>query len=233
MEETAECLWLGSRWERFTRRAHCLRREIDVPRQVLGSHYGSHCVATEGLGPDAVVYSFGVGEDISFDLEMIERWGVTVHAFDPTPRVREFLAAQQPPAAFRMHYWGLAASDGERTFRPPENDAHISHTLLERPATDGRSIQVPFRRLATVMRELGHPRVDVLKMDIEGAEYEVIDDLIASRVEVAQVLVEFHHKLPGVGYEPTRRALRQLHSAGYRVFHYSAKGTEVSLRRDG
>jgi len=33
---------------------------------------------------DSVVYSFGVGDSVGWDLEMIERFGATVHAFDPT-----------------------------------------------------------------------------------------------------------------------------------------------------
>jgi len=35
----------------------------------------------------AVVYSLGIGEDISFDLALIEKYGARVHAFDPTPKV--------------------------------------------------------------------------------------------------------------------------------------------------
>jgi len=36
-------------------------------------------------------------------------------------------------------------------------------------------------------------------MDIEGAEYEVIDDLIASGIRPKQILVEFHHRFKNVG----------------------------------
>ena len=39
-------------------------------------------------------------------------------------------------------------------------------------------------------------RIDILKMDIEGAEYDVIDDIINSPVPIAQVLIEFHHRFP-------------------------------------
>ena len=34
------------------------------------------------------------------------------------------------------------------------------------------------------MGELGHDRIDLLKMDIEGAEYEVIRDVVESGVDV-------------------------------------------------
>ena len=38
------------------------------------------------LNSDSVIYSVGVGANIDFDLELIDSLGVTVHAFDPTPR---------------------------------------------------------------------------------------------------------------------------------------------------
>jgi hypothetical protein len=90
---------------------------------------------------------------------------------------------------------------------------------------------VEVRRLATLMRDLGHRSIDVLKMDIEGAEYEVIDDILGSRLQIEQILVEFHHRLPGVGIDRTRRAVRNLNEAGYRIFFASDTGEEYSFIR--
>src|SRR4051794_18861366 len=41
----------------------------------------------ERLPQPAVVYSFGVGEDISFDVDMAGMFGSQVYMFDPTPSV--------------------------------------------------------------------------------------------------------------------------------------------------
>ena len=57
------------------------------------------------------------------------------------------------------------------------------------------------RRVATLMRDLGHERLDVLKMDIEGAEYEVVADVLASGIDIGQLLIEFHHRFSNVGIE--------------------------------
>jgi hypothetical protein len=78
---------------------------------------------------------------------------------------------------------------------------------------------------------MGHERIDVLKIDIEGGEYEAIDDLLASRLSVGQVLVEFHHHFPGVGLSRTVRAVRALEEAGYLLFHVSGRGLEMSYLR--
>jgi hypothetical protein len=73
---------------RLRERAAGLSRTVQarVPCHGLGTEYGRHTVCTDRLGPDSIVYSFGLGEDISFDLELIERTGATVYGFDPTPR---------------------------------------------------------------------------------------------------------------------------------------------------
>ena len=204
-------------------------RELVVPTETLGTGSGAHAICPTGLGPDTVVYSFGVGEDVSFDLALIERWGVTVHAFDPTPRSIAWVTGQSLPDRFVIHPVGVADRDGDVPFSPPKDPTHVSHSLLEEAPTRDRAITVPVRRLTTLMTELGHGRVDVLKMDVEGAEYGVIDDLLASGLRPDQLLVEFHHQLPHVGPEPTRRAVRALRTAGYRIFAVSESGHGVSF----
>ena len=74
------------------------RVQVDCPTRSLGSDYGGWSVATTGLGPESVVYSFGVGEDISFDIALIKAFGMRVNAFDPTPRSAIYLASQSVPA---------------------------------------------------------------------------------------------------------------------------------------
>jgi FkbM family methyltransferase len=202
----------------------------------LGSAYGGWAIDPRGLNRSSVVYSFGVGEDISFDLELIERFGATVHAFDPTPRSIEWVAGQSLPVEFHFHPHGIASYDGTATFFPPENPAHVSHTMLDKPATAGRRVDLPVKRLDTIMRELGHDRLDILKMDIEGAEYAVVDDIVSMRVPISQLLVEYHHRFDGVGAGRTAQSIRRLQRAGYRLFNISESAEEYSFlgagRRD-
>ena len=63
-----------------------MRLTSNVAAETIGSAYGSHTVVRDGLDARSVVYSFGVGEDVSFDLGLIERYGCMVHTFDPTRR---------------------------------------------------------------------------------------------------------------------------------------------------
>ena len=196
----------------------------------LGDDGARWCVCPDGLGLPCIAYSIGVGEEISFDLELIRRFGACVHAFDPTPRSIEWLAKQSLPANFAFHHYGVADFDGHAKFLPPANPAHVSHTLVERQ-TPWPAIEVPVRRLSSVMQDLGHDRIDLLKMDIEGAEYAVLKDMLASRIPVNQLLVEFHHRWPEIGVEKTRQAIRDLNSAGFHIFDVSPSGEEYGFLR--
>lgn len=206
-------------------------QRADVPCELLGTEYGGHTLATAGLHTGSVVYSFGVGEDVSFDVALIQRFGSIVHAFDPTPRSIAWVEAQTLPPQFVMHGYGIADRDGTLRFSPPTNPAHISHTLLERSETAGAAIEVPVKRLGTIMAELGHQRLDVLKMDVEGAEYDVLADFLVQPIQIDQILVEFHHQFKSVGAQKTRDAVARLNQAGYQVFAVSPSGHEVSFIR--
>jgi len=148
------------------------------------------------IRPDSVVYSFGVGDNIGWDLEMIRRFGVTIHAFDPTPASIAWVAAQKLPPQFVFHQYGISDFDGTLDFYPPRRRGSTHYSQEPRGGLIQRSQPVPghVRRLASIMRRLGHRRIDVLKLDVEGAEFEAVPDWIASGIEFDQLLIEVHYQ---------------------------------------
>jgi FkbM family methyltransferase len=197
-------------------------------RATLGSEAACWCVCPQNLSASSVVYSIGVGEDISFDLALIQKFGMNVHAFDPTPRTIEWLQGQTLPPEFVFHAYGVAGFDGSCTFLPPKDPSHVSHTIVQR-ISSRPAIEVPMQRLGTIMKKLGHPSIDLLKMDIEGAEYDVLADMLSRGIPVKQLLIEFHHRWPQIGVDKTKRAIGALNAAGYRIFNVSPSGEEYSF----
>jgi len=203
--------------------------DLKLPFVHLGTEYGGYGVVLESLPSDAVVYSFGLGEDISFDLALLERAPCRVFGFDPTPRSVAWVKAQNPPAAFEVRELGVAEYDGVASFAPPANPEHISHSMLRGAAVDARRVEFQVRRLTTLMAELGHHELDVLKMDVEGAEYAVLADLLTSGVRPRQILVEFHHGMYEIPVSRTEQSLEALRAAGYCIFDAQPTGREFSL----
>lgn len=208
-----------------------VRPEIALTMERHGTDYGGWTVWPEPLNEGAVVYSFGVEEDISFDLALIGRFGCRVHAFDPTPRSIAWVRRQQTPAAFVFHEYGLGATDGMLSFVPPANPAHVSYAAARPEASAPGLESFPVKRLRTIAAELGHSRIDLLKMDIEGAEYDALADLLDAGLAVDQILVEFHHRLRRSDVQRTRQTIRRLQAQGYGIFDVSPTGEEYAFVR--
>ena len=201
-----------------------------VNKERHGAENGGWWICPDGLNEDSVIYSFNIGEDISFDRSIIEKFGAHVHAFDPTPRALDYVKKQRAPKKMHVQGVALAAHDGEELFYPPEDTEHVSHTLMTKPQTAASALKVNVKRLGTIMRELGHTHIDLLKMDIEGSEYEVLADILDSGIDVDQILVEFHHNVyPGLTLAQSEAMTDRLAQAGYDLF--SVEGSDCSFIR--
>ena len=162
----------------------------------LGTSYGGWKVPTSLLDADSICYLVGVGEDISFDLALIERFGCTVDAFDPTPRAIEYIDVQGLETSdYRFHPVGLWSEDSIQRFYEPSNPEHVSHSIVNLQQTSGY-FKASVRRLSSMMKELGHAHLDLLKIDIEGAEYAVLQSLLDDGLDITTICVEFDQPTP-------------------------------------
>lgn len=172
----------------------------------------------DGLNDKSAVYSGGVGRDVTFEHALVRRFGCSVVLFDPSPTGLETMALPENKIPlFKFHPVGLAGQCGTLKLAPPLNPAEGSWF---KQAAGAGMVEVPCVDLSTLMQRNGHEHVDLLKIDIEGAEYEVIDDLLRRRLPVKQILVEFHHDmLPGIRRNQAIRAIFKLLARGYRLLH--------------
>ncbi|MCC6612963.1 MAG: FkbM family methyltransferase [Anaerolineae bacterium] len=182
--------------------------QYDCQAELIGTDYGGYSICPSALPPEPIVYSFGIGKDISFDTTLIDNYHAHVFAFDPTPRSAEWLKKQQLPQTFRWFEYGLSHQDGVMTFYPPENPDYVSHSMIHNSTLVSEGISLPVKRFSTIAKDLGHHRVDILKMDIEGSEYEVLPDILsADDVEIGQILIEYHHRFAKDGVEKTKQSI--------------------------
>jgi FkbM family methyltransferase len=206
-----------------------VRPQIECVKEFHGSSYGGWTVCPNGLGPKSIVYSFGVGDDITFDLSLIQKYGVQVFAFDPTPRSIQWIQNQKLPAQFHFQGLGLGDRDDSSVFFAPKDPRHMSFSAVRSSVTSGEAQSFPIRRLETLARSLQHDQLSILKMDIEGMEYEVLEDILRCPLKPRQILIEFHHRHHPQGAKATRGAIGQLNAAGYKLFHVSERGEEFSF----
>ena len=185
------------------------------------------------LNRESVIYSVGVGSNIDFDVELINSFGATVHAFDPTPRSIEWVKNQQLPKHFIFHPFGLSAENGHMDFFPPAKASSTHFSPIDRYGDTNNIVRAPVKDIDTIASELKHKEIDLLKMDIEGAEYEVIEALPKNRVAINQILIEFHHMYKGVPISKTVDAISTLSNLGFELFNISQRTYEFSFRKKG
>lgn len=202
--------------------------DSEISYEVLGTDYGGWPVVDDSLSSMSCVYSFGVGQDISFDLALIARFDCSVHAFDPTPRCLEWLEKQTLPKGFNFHPIGLFDQSKTLRFAAPPEDAFVSYTVANR-GDSTEFVELPVKPLDVIMKGLGHSTIDLIKMDIEGSEYAVIADMITKGILPQQLCIEFHHGMFGFETEQTLAAVSALRNAGYRLHHVSFSGREYGF----
>ncbi|KAF4993972.1 hypothetical protein FGRMN_6103 [Fusarium graminum] len=134
--------------------------------------------ATSNPARELIVYSFGVDDDSSFEAELLQRtnariWGYDSHVKSWAKQIAEY---QYPRATFKKAMIGKIS--------------------------DSKAYP-PVLTIQDIMKMNGHSYVDLVKMDIEGAEFETLTSLIDSIVSLeketgnstlpfGQLLIEFH-----------------------------------------
>jgi FkbM family methyltransferase len=198
------------------RRKLAVEEGADVVR--IGTTYGGWTIPAGLLAEDSVCYLAGLGEDASFDLSLIERFGCTVHAFDPVPEASTYAATvSRREPRFVFSPVGLWSSDGTLRFYDNAEPGFVSRSATNMHST-GSFAEAPVRSVDSLMAEYGHGHVDLLKLSVEGSEYELVDDLIAKRIPVTVLCVEFAQPAP---LAPIVDRVRALDAAGYRLVRAS------------
>lgn len=195
----------------------------DFPLLTLGDTI-NEChwtLCPEGLGTQSVVYSGGVGNDISFEHALVEQFGCSVVMIDPSPTGRQTMSRPENKIPqFRFFPVALGGHSGSLNLTSPMNSAEGSWYLQQGKPGE---LKVPCTDLLTLMQQNHHQHIDFLKIDIEGSEYEVVDDILRRHIPVRQICVEFHHHIiPGIKRTRTIRSILKLATHGYRLVHHLA-----------
>jgi len=173
-----------------------------------------------------------VGEDISFEEAIINIHNCNVFSFDPTPKSIEWMKNKDLPLHLTFFEYGLYSKTGYVNFNLPKNKEYISGSITKHPNVDlNDKISVPVKCLLDITKELGHNHIDVLKIDIEGSEYEVVDNILSSEIKIDQILIELHERFFPDGKSKTTEFLKKMKDYGYNIFAVSDSMSEISFTR--
>ena len=194
----------------------------------FGSGYGGFYLDTSLLNTSSNLISFGVGEDISFDLAVFKHGVKNIYLFDPTPKSVVFIKAQNLPSNFHFYPVGLSDQNQQASFFLPKNDNNVSGSLLVHKNLDSqKAVEVQLKKLSTIKSFLQLDKIDILKMDIEGSEYKVIKNIFSENIFPVQICVEFHNDFFKNGKQMFNETMVLLKENKYSIEAVSRSGKEM------
>jgi FkbM family methyltransferase len=173
-------------------------------------HVRGHAVWLPGLGRESVVVDAGAHKG-EFSRSLAERFGCRCYLVEANPD----LAAQLSQQGFKnVLPAALSAEDGRARFVHRDNK-ESGGIVAGEGETGATTVEVETLSLPALLRRVGAERIDLLKLDIEGAEFDLIaktpDEVLRG---IGQITVECHDFLPefkGRGlYEALRDRLEAL-----------------------
>jgi FkbM family methyltransferase len=164
---------------------------------------------------DCIMYDFGIRTQPEFGVILSKPpFNCQVFAFDPSPITKAWYLNNtelKDNENYHMFLYGGGAADETITLRE-YNWGQVSiysyPTVVvanPRNCTDGacrfkrfpeqQLHPLPVRSVTSIMKEFGHSRIDLLKIDVEGSEYRMLEGLIDSGMcnVIQQMTLEWHH----------------------------------------
>ena len=83
-----------------------------------------------------IVYSAGIGKDISFELDLIKEFeNCKIYAFDPTPKSAEWINEQNLPDNFIFFPYGISLKTGEEIMYLPDKKEYVIGSVFQTKTT--------------------------------------------------------------------------------------------------
>lgn len=208
-------------------------KDINVKTEFFGDKGYGFTVCTELLEnkKEIIVYSFGIGEDLSFSEHLAEKYALCkIYAFDPTPKSIKYVENYDKSvfSYFKFYPVGLSDKNGYTKFFLPKNKDYVSGSEYLGPTVDENDIiEVEMNTLDKLMNKLNHSYIDLLKIDIEGTEFFAVPDFLDKELQIEQICVEVHNRFYEDGEERLQNMLKALLEHGYKLVHVSDNKEEL------
>ena len=213
--------------------------------QKLGTTYGGWLIPREiELNENSIIYSGGVGEDISFDLLLSDKYKSHIYLLDPTKRaikhfdeIKKYYETKNwkfsgdiqkdykscietlNPDFSKIFYKELALwnKKDKLKFYLQYNKNYVSQSLIENMFGNDYYL-VDCLSIKEIMEAYGHTKLDLLKLDIEGAENIVLEQMLNDKIYPKYLCIEFDLLLKRKDPEDTtKKIVYRLQQEGYQL----------------
>jgi FkbM family methyltransferase len=171
-----------------------------------------------------VVIDVGCSYEADFSCLMIDRHNATSYAIDPTKKHQKELLKLVDNYNGKLFYlpYAVGSINGELTFyESKENESGSlmqQHVNVQQDTIKSYNCKVV--TLSALLSEINIIDVEILKLDIEGAEYELLSNITQIELQpFRQLFIEFHHHaLPQYTEKDTRNIVAKIKTFGFNSF---------------
>lgn len=150
---------------------------------VIGHHYYKKLIDS-----DSIIVDLG-SHTGTFSKAVSKEHNCSCYAVEPCPESFEKITED---ANLKKFNYAISDTCGEVTLYLHRSDS-MGHTILKGRPRNDKHITVPSITLETLLGTLNIKKIDILKIDIEGAEIQLFDSTPASIIEkIKQITMEFH-----------------------------------------
>jgi FkbM family methyltransferase len=201
----------------------------------LGTEYGGWYLPSDiKLNENSIIYSGGVGEDVSFDLSISTKYNSNIFLIDPTEKSKKHYnevinfyknkhdftgnietdyyekISNLQPNIEKIFYLdiGLWNKPDTLKFYKQDNQNYVSQSLIDGMFGVNYDI-VNVDTIKNVMVKFNHHFIDLLKLDIEGAEINVLEQMFNDNIYPKYLCIEFDLLLKNKDYDGVTQRLIQ------------------------
>lgn len=211
----------------------------------LGTNYGGWIIPENNiLNENSIIYSAGVGEDISFDIKLQTMYNSNIYLIDPTNKsIKHFEECKkyfndktfkftggiqndyykeiqnENPNFDKLYYInkGLWDKNDKLKFYKQNNENYVSQSLIKDMFGSNYDI-VEVDTIKNIMLKYNHNKIDLLKLDIEGAENKVLEQMLNDNIYPKYLCIEFDLLMKNKdSNNTTKKIVDRLLNEGYKI----------------
>jgi len=207
----------------FIRDLRIISRKPKAKRLGIGFH-SPNFIFCSCLNPKSIIVDVGCGFEADFSRFMMQRFGAQCFGIDPTEKHKSALMQLAAQSAGRFVYLqnAVSSTNGELQFFEIENmesgSLLIDHINIMKDVT--KSYLVRSVTLREIPHLIDHEKIDLIKLDIEGAEYDLFENVTIEDLKAySQIYIEFHHNsVKSRSLRDTEKVIRILRENNFNVF---------------
>jgi len=167
------------------------------------------------LNENSIIYSGGVGEDMSFDLLLQCKYNCHVLLIDPTNKAIKHFDEVKQYYNSKQLFTGCIQNDYYSCIQSLQPD--LGKLKFYKHSSENFDI-VPVDSIKHIMVQQGHKHIDILKLDIECLKIEAVNQMLDDKIYPTYVLIEFDLLLKNKDDNTKKKLIeRMITIEGYKI----------------